>query len=155
MYSDDEPGVGDDRRRPASRSASLSADLQELEGLDLQGLRARWSDRYGPAPKLRSAELLRLMLAWRMQAAAWGGLDGPVRRRLARQIAGGAAEDLPVGARLAREWKGIAEEVEVTAEGFLWRDQVFQSLSAVARAITGTRWNGPRFFGLRGGGPAT
>jgi hypothetical protein len=137
----------------ASQASAVAREVQALDDLDLEGLRAHWRRRFGEVPKLRSPELLRLMLAWKIQASAWGGLDGSVRRRLRRTGAeDGSQLDLPVGSRLGREWQGVLEEVDVTSEGYVWRGQSYPSLSAVARAITGTRWNGPRFFGLRGEG---
>ncbi len=130
--------------------AVMEAEVEALTRLDLEGLRSLWRQRYGPPPALRSVELLRLMLAWRMQAAVLGGLDPGVRRQLKRC---GRLEaeglDLGIGARIRREWQGRLVEVEVTKAGFLCDGKVYASLSAAATAIAGTRWNGPRFFGLR------
>jgi hypothetical protein len=93
---------------------------------------------------------VRHMLAWRIQVAAFGGLDVETRRRLRRASAPTPLSPAPTpGTRIAREWKGVAHEVEVVADGFLYDGHRFTSLSEVARAITGARWNGPRFFGLR------
>ena len=132
-------------------SEAILREVEALEGLDLDGLRAAWRARYGAPPSLRSVELLRLMLAWRLQAEAYGGLDRETRRRLKRR---GAIEAeglaLGVGARLRREWQGRIIEVEVEPSGFRWQGTLYPSLSAAATAIAGTRWNGPRFFGLRG-----
>ena len=93
------------------------------------------------------------MLAWRLQAEALGGLDRESRRQLKRrgplQPEGLA---LGVGTRLRREWQGRLVEVEIEASGFRWQGTLYPSLSAAASAITGTRWNGPRFFGLRQSG---
>ena len=93
------------------------------------------------------------MLAWRLQAEALGGLDRESRRQLKRrgtlQVEGLA---LGVGTRLRREWQGRLVEVEIEASGFRWQETLYPSLSAAASAITGTRWNGPRFFGLRQSG---
>jgi len=131
-------------------SEAIVREVEALTGLDLEGLRDRWRARYGCPPPLRSLELLRLMLAWRLQAEAHGGLDRETRRRLKRR---GAIEveglALGVGARLRREWQGRIVEVEVEASGFRWQGTHYPSLSAAATAIAGTRWNGPRFFGLR------
>jgi len=90
------------------------------------------------------------MLAWRLQAEAFGGLEqstiaqlnrtGPVRAE---------GLELGVGAILRRQWKGRTVEVVVEENGFRWDGKIFVSLSAVATAIAGSRWNGPRFFGLR------
>ena len=124
--------------------------IEVLQGLDLEGLRDVWQQRYGPPPRLRSVELLRLSLAWRLQAEALGGLDRETRRKLKRS---GALEaeglGLGIGARLRREWQGRFVEVTVEQGGFRWDGTLYPSLSAAATAITGTRWNGPRFFGLR------
>ena len=132
-------------------SEAILREVEALEGLDLDGLRAAWHAHYGAPPSLRSIELLRLALAWRLQAEAYGGLDRETRRRLKRR---GAIEAeglaLGVGARLRREWQGRIIEVEVEPSGFRWQGTLYPSLSAVATAIAGTRWNGPRFFGLRG-----
>ena len=129
---------------------AITREVEALAGLDLEELRSAWRTRYGAPPPLRSFELLRLMLAWRIQADAYGGLDRETRRRLNRR---GALEAeglaLGVGARLRREWQGRIVEVEVEASGFRWQGTLYPSLSAAATAIAGTRWNGPRFFGLR------
>ena len=131
-------------------SEAIVREVEALTGLDLDRLRAAWSARYGCPPPLRSVELLQLMLAWRLQAEAFGALDRETRRRLKRR---GAIEaeglTLGVGARLRREWQGRIVEVEVEASGFRWQGTHYPSLSAAATAIAGTRWNGPRFFGLR------
>jgi hypothetical protein len=131
-------------------SEAVTREVEALAGLDLEGLRAAWRARYGAPPPIRSVELLRLMLAWRIQAAACGGLDRETRRSLKRR---GAPEPeglaLGVGARLRREWQGRIVEVEVEASGFRWQGTLYPSLSAAATAIAGTRWSGPRFFGLR------
>ena len=93
---------------------------------------------------------MRRMLSWRVQAGAFGGIDGTTRKALART---GAVEvegrQLGIGAILTRTWKGKKIEVVVEEQGFRWDGQVFASLSATATAIAGSRWNGPRFFGLR------
>ena len=125
-------------------------EVEALTGLDLDGLRAVWQTRYGAPPALRSAELMRLLIAWRMQAEALGALDRATRRRLKRSGAVGAEGlQLGVGARLRREWQGRTVEVEVESGGFRWQGRLYPSLSAAATAISGVRWNGPRFFGLR------
>ena len=133
--------------------ASIAREVGALAGLDLKGLRAAWHTRYAAPPPLRSVELLRLMLAWRLQAEALGGLDRGSRRQLKRRgtlEAEGLA--LGVGTRLRREWQGRIVEVEIEATGFRWQGTLYPSLSAAATAIAGTRWNGPRFFGLRKSG---
>ncbi len=125
-------------------------EVEALEGLDLDALRDVWRRRYGPPPALRSVPLLRLALAWRIQADALGGLDPDMRRKLARNGPVRAEGlELGIGAVLRRRWAGKTVEVIVEANGFRWEGRVYSSLSAVATAIAGTRWNGPRFFGLR------
>jgi hypothetical protein len=128
----------------------VEREVVALGGLGLEALREEWRTRYGPPPPLRSVGLLRLALAWRIQAQAAGGLDPEARRQL-RRTGPVAAEGLTLGegARLRREWKGAIVEVEVERQGFRWNGALYPSLSAAATAIAGTRWNGPRFFGLR------
>jgi hypothetical protein len=130
--------------------ASIEARAQALETLDLEGLRAAWSSQFGCPPKLRSVELLRLMLAWRLQAQVHGGLDADTRRQLERR--GSVLREgrhLGLGAVLRRSWEGRMIEVIVEADGFRFDGELHRSLSSIASAVTGTRWNGPRFFGLR------
>jgi hypothetical protein len=123
----------------------------DLTGLDLEALRSAWRLRYGKPPSLRSVDLVRRMLAWRLEVDAAGGLDGALADGLkVRGRAAGSAPALPpVGARIAREWKGVVHEVAAIEGGYLYAGETFDSLSAIARKITGVRWNGPRFFGLR------
>jgi hypothetical protein len=128
----------------------IKEHIDELEHLDLEGLRSVWKDRYGQPPSLRSNQLLRLMLAWRLQAEAFGGLEQSVVAQLNRSGPVKAEGlELGVGAILRRRWKGRTVEVVVEEKGFRWEGKTFVSLSAVATAIAGSRWNGPRFFGLR------
>jgi hypothetical protein len=128
----------------------IAGEVQALAGLGLEGLRAEWRSRYGVPPKLRSPELLRLALAWRMQSEVLGGLDSETRAALRRStIPTKAAPALSKGVRLIREWQGVRHEVVVVEGGFLHQGKTHKSLSEIARSITGSRWNGPRFFGLR------
>lgn len=128
----------------------INMEVRALECLDLEGLRAVWIARYGPAPKLRSRELLGLMLAWRIQSKAFGKLDPATRRKLKTETTGVRSSlDLAPGTVLTREWKGVAETVRCTEAGFEWRGRSYRSLSAVARAISGAARSGPLFFGLK------
>jgi hypothetical protein len=133
-----------------STDPELGDGLHRLSQLDLKQLRKPWAELFGPPPKLRSPELLRHLIAWRLQAAAHGGLDHQTRRKLTGP---GPVEaegrDRGLGAVLRREWQGRPIEVVVEVDGFKWNAKTWPSLSAVARVATGTRWNGPRFFGLR------
>ena len=129
---------------------SLADEIEALTPLPLEGLREVWRERYGAPPKLRSAALLRHCLAWRLQAEALGGLDGDTRRQLKRRRwLRAEGLDLGIGTTLRREWRGRIVQVTIEEEGFRHEGRLFKSLSAAATAIAGTRWNGPRFFGLR------
>jgi hypothetical protein len=128
---------------------TLEQEITALAPQNLDALRATWQRLYGPPPPLRSPELLRLLLAWRLQAQALGGLDRDARRQLKRPGARTVEPALGVGTRLRREWQGRVVEVEVEAAGYRWSGTLYPSLSAAATAIAGSRWNGPRFFGLR------
>ncbi|MFN4359041.1 MULTISPECIES: DUF2924 domain-containing protein [Sphingopyxis] len=131
-----------------SRRRNLGEAVAAIAAMPLAELRIEWERRYGAAPRHRSAELLRRVLAWRVQADVEGGLDATTRKLLVR-------EDLPLritpaaGMRLAREWAGRTHEVVVIESGVVYEGKTWGSLSEVARHITGMRWNGPRFFGLR------
>lgn len=131
-------------------SSDVSALVAQIHAMDLDQIRSEWRKRYGKPPRMRSLPLMRMQLAWRVQADAQGGLDAQTRKALARKGAvDPEGKELGIGARLTRNWKGKRIEVVVEEQGFRWEDQLFPSLSATARAITGIRWNGPRFFGLR------
>jgi hypothetical protein len=136
------------------------ARLRDLD-LDLGALRARWLTvfRRQPPPHLPRHLLFRV-LAYRLQADHLGDLDGDSRRLLddaaSPEAAGQRAADfgnitarVRPGAVLSREWNGRMHHVAVPADGFAWNGKTYPSLSKIAFAITGTRWNGPRFFGLR------
>lgn len=137
-------------------SDAITEEVRALARLDLEGLRDECRRRYGAAPKARSPELVRLSLAWRIQAEAFGGLDVVTRRRL-RQAPGAPArsDHLGVGSRITREWRGVLHEVDRVADGFRWNGKIYSSLSAVAKAISGVKRNGPQFFGLREAEPST
>ena len=135
--------------KSSSRKKQAAAVVAQLIDMPLANLRAEWQRRYGPPPKHRAADLLRRVLAWRIQAEAFGDLDAATRRILSKEqtVLRPAAQP---GMRLAREWAGRRYEVVVIESGVVFEGQTFGSLSEVARHITGRRWNGPRFFGLRG-----
>lgn len=129
----------------------IAEEVRALEGLDLEGLRAEWQLRYGLPPKLRSPQLLRLVLAWRIQVEVSGGLDAATRRRLRTGVSLGRTDHIRSGARIMREWRGRIYEIDRTPEGYGWEGEMYSSLSSLARAITGVKRNGPKFFGLRDG----
>ena len=139
--------------------------MADLEGHDLDGLRRQWRAHVGGEPPTRFPRwLLIRVLAYRLQADAFGGLDKAIQRilrpdrdgtdaapfdRRAPQTRAGVG--LKAGALLVREWNGKLERVMVLEEGFAWNGRTFGSLSQIAKAMTGTNWNGHRFFGLRQG----
>ena len=134
--------------------SALLPDLSALLSLSTPELRARWHALFGhPSPPRLKRDLLIRAIAHRLQENRFGGLKPATRRRLERLAAGAelkpdAGPALRPGLRLMRDWNGETHLVEVTAEGIRWRGASYRSLSAVARAITGARWSGPRFFGL-------
>jgi hypothetical protein len=129
--------------------AVINEEVRALTRMDLEGLRAEWFRRYGVTPTVRSVDLLRRNIAWRIQADAFGGLDRDVQAALLKKGRLPAGPAVRPGMRLAREWRGERHEVEVLDQGVLYQGRPYDSLSSVARAITGVQWNGPRFFGLR------
>jgi Protein of unknown function (DUF2924) len=130
--------------------AEIPALVERIAQADLDELRQIWGPRYGAPPRLRSVDILRQLLAWRVQADAYGGLDEQTRRMLARTgMPRAEGRELGVGARLTRNWQGQTIVVVVDEHGFRWNEQIYPSLSAVAQAVTGATWSGPRFFGLR------
>jgi hypothetical protein len=145
--------------------ASVLSIVANLEGLDLNGLRRQWRAHLGgEAPAHLSRWLLIKVVAYRLQSDAFGDLDKSIRRilRPGKEDGVGAPFDrrapqtreglgLKAGALLVREWNGRLERVMILEEGFAWNGQTFGSLSQIAKAMTGTNWNGHRFFGLRQG----
>jgi hypothetical protein len=128
--------------------AAVADQVRSLTPLTLQQLREVWRRLYGAPPALRSVELLRGLLAWRIQADATAGLGRDAAAALSSPEKLKRQPILPVGARVAREWRGVRHEVEVLEHGVRYAGRTYSSLSEVARQITGTRWSGPRFFGL-------
>lgn len=166
------------RARPMSASAfatpstseRLKQEIEAMERLDLDLLRQRWRRLMGrPAPSHLSRGLMIRILAYRHQVHELGGLDRSSLTAL-RQASGetfnaGSTElqsrqtgastiTLKPGTLLAREYGGVIHRVMVREAGYLWNGRPFRSLSEVALSITGTKWNGPRFFGLRPGARA-
>ena len=126
--------------------------LADLEVMDRAGLARLWSDLLGgQVPPKMSQPMQRRFLAYEMQARDLGDLPPALVARLERIAQGEerkAAPGMRPGARLLRAWNGTTHVVDVLPDGFLWNGARHRSLSAIARAITGARWSGPRFFGL-------
>jgi hypothetical protein len=153
------------RRSKLSPKASIEDEIAQLRDLDLKGLRVRWRNAFRkPAPEHLTRYLLFRIIAYRLQAKRFGDLDAETLKLL-KQAAGqeGPASTVsktlarldqrrfapPPGTVLVREWDRKSYRVMVMPNGFAWNGETFTSLSEIAFAITGTKWNGPRFFGLR------
>ncbi len=142
--------------------AGLKIEIDDLGRLSRAELRALWSQEFAeqPPPSL-GRDILALGIAYARQERLYGGLTRPVAKELDRlldhTLRGDRAETsttlmvpLPrTGTILVREWQGTTHHVTVVDDGFLWNGRTYRSLSGIARAITGTTWNGPRFFGMR------
>ena len=152
----------------------IEREIAALDSLDIKTLQNRWRELFKIEPpfKIRSGFLSRA-IAYRLQEIVYGGLSADTKRQLRRIAeelrtrramstgAAGSSTDHPArslprrltlsqGTRLLREWNGSMEAVEVIRDGFVWRGKAYRTLSAVAVAITGTKWSGPKFFGLTG-----
>lgn len=147
----------------------ISTQIRALQSKPPAALAVRFTELFGKPPRVRNASWLRRQIAWRLQADAFGGLPERARQRLEHLA---AAIDLPIvaaaaptkpkreltpsdqpgmpaiGTVLTREYRGKTLQVEVRADGVEWDGKVFSSLSAAAKAITGSTWNGKLFFGL-------
>lgn len=133
----------------------LAGRLAGLNEIGAAELGKEWERAYGvPAPRI-SPDLLRLGIAWRIQEKKFGGLGRDARRVLKRGPRSPEAEalrgrKLTPGTRLVRDWHSVSHTVTVLDSGFEYEDQHWNSLTAIARHITGAKWSGPRFFGLTG-----
>ena len=144
----------------AAAETSVVAQLAALRQMTVRELKAKWEAIFGaPAPN-NSRGYLELRLGYRIQELTLGGLSRETRRtldmladeiegRIGRKAIIADSRNPVVGTRLVREWNGAEHTVTVMRDGFDWQGQKLKSLSAAAKAITGTQWNGYRFFGLR------
>ena len=137
----------------------IPARLAALKTTPTPMLKEQWRELFGAEPPPYNRRFLESRLAYRIQELTYGGLKPETVRRLealGEEFDGGdvakrrARHDRRpiIGTRLVREWQGTEHVVTVLADGFEWQGRPYRSLSAIARAITGTRWNGPLFFGL-------
>jgi len=141
-------------RRERVDLASIDGEIDRIRSLGVDTLRAEWQAAFGRLPpNALTKDLIGRMVAYRIQECAFGGLDRQCRKLLDQAARGEKAElglnrRLKPGAVLVREYQGERHTVTVVPDGFVWREVTYPSLSAIARAITGTAWNGHRFFGL-------
>ena len=148
---------------PAIPPADMLGRIAALKTATTPGLKQQWRELFGKEPPPGNKAYLQSRLAYRIQELAYGGLKPETRARLealGEQLDGGnivlrriRADSRPLaGTRLLREYGGVEHVVTVLADGFEWEGRPHRSLSAIARAITGTRWNGWTFFGIRHAG---
>jgi hypothetical protein len=138
---------------------AVEAELDRLATMPIAGLRVRYRELFrSDPPKSFGPDLLRRSVAHRIQEKAYGGLSRPIQRLLDQLIREYASKPggrivlprrIKPGSVLVRQWKGKSHRVMVLADGFAYDGKTFGNLSEIAVLITGTRWNGPRFFGLR------
>lgn len=140
--------------------------IKSLRTASVKDLKSRLTTLTGcEAPRFAKRSLLTQLIAWRLQANAFGGIDPVLRRQLLAMGGKGKALSngeelcsrppaLQTGIKLLRSWKGVTHHVTVTNGGFSWKDRTYKSLSVIAREITGTSWSGPVFFGLKKNKPA-
>jgi hypothetical protein len=160
------PDVMQSPRRKSRTSTNISIEdgIAHLRGLDIGGLRSRWQSVFQrAAPAYLTRHLLLAVIAYRLQADRFGDLDHATKHMLNGMVEKETGPEMSVrlasfdqkrtkltpGTVLVREWDRQSQRVMVLVDGFAWNGQTFDSLSKVAFAITGTKWNGPRFFGLR------
>lgn len=135
--------------------AKLEAEIEQIRSLQVDQLRVLWRQTFKLSPPSAFArDMLGRMICYHMQEKALGGL-GRASRRLLDNIGEGkpaietARRRLKPGTVLVREYQGERHSVVAASDGFVWREETYASLSIIARLITGTNWNGPKFFGLR------
>lgn len=150
-------------REHAATDGTVLAQLTAMQRLSVNELKAKWETLFGTTAPNNARAFLELRIGHRIQELTYGSLTRDTRRMLdilADEVEGkvarkGMGDDprnpLP-GTRLLREWDGVEQTVTVLADGYEWQGRKYRSLSAVARAVTGTNWNGFRFFGLRSAG---
>lgn len=133
-------------------AANLDVELTRVASLRIDELREEWRTCFGAdPPSVLSRDLLARALSHRAQEKALGGIARGTSKELDRLANGNQATPrrIKIGSVLVREYENTLHEVYVVADGFSWRGDTYDSLSTIARKITGTKWNGPRFFGLR------
>lgn len=143
------------QNEPDATTAAVDAEISRIQTLKPDEVRVLWRDTFKKeVPKALTRDLLVRTLCWQIQEKAFGGHSPAILKLLASYVKGRPSEAdrlrrLKPGTELVREFQGERHTVVITAEGFRWRGEEYPSLTAIARSITGTNWNGPRFFGLR------
>lgn len=145
-------------RKPLLQQPSadrIAQEIDTLSNLSLSGVRQKWRAAFGkPPPTTLTQDLMVRQLAWQLQEEAFGGHD----RQTLKLLDAYSRQDgekivlfrrLKPGTSVVREYQGVRHIVTISENGFVWQNKTYSSLSAIAREITGARWNGPRFFGLR------
>ena len=145
-------------RRSLDREA-IEAEIDHIKSLGLDELRRLWRTTFrSSVPPAFTKDLVARFICWHIQEQAFGGLEPRIEKLLDSLVRGEKPKPdrrLKPGTVLVREYAGERHTVTVAPGGYIWREATYMSLSTIARAITGTSWNGPRFFGLRSGGTAT
>jgi hypothetical protein len=147
--------------RPASDREAIEAEIANVRSLGLAELHTLWRLTFRSAPPAAfTKDLMARFLCWDIQERAFGGLDPETAKHLDGLAQGNKPgmdrpRRLKPGTQLLREYQGERHTVTVVANGYVWHETTYASLSTIARAISGTSWNGPRFFGLRNGGEPT
>src|SRR6185437_11568585 len=144
--------------RPTSRDKKLEAEIRRLPDLSLEELRSRWKALFGhPAPRSLRRRFLVRAVGYQMQVEAYGGLSTSTKKRL-RAIASAVRQGNPdaagirtirPGTQMLRQWRDQTHTVTALTDGFEWDGKTYKSLSAIAKQITGTSWNGYAFFGIK------
>jgi len=144
--------------RPTSRDKKLEAEIRRLPDLSLEELRSRWKALFGhPAPRSLRRRFLVRAVGYQMQVEAYGGLSTSTKKRL-RAIASAVRQGNPdaagirtirPGTQMLRQWRDQTHTVTALTDGFEWDGKTYKSLSAIAKQITGTSWNGYSFFGIK------
>ena len=145
----------------ARSAVDIASELTRLEGLAILELRQEWRRLHQTPPPMRlSRDILLRGIAYKLQERALGGLSKSTLHKLQSSDSDGQpmrksqrrpSASFKPGTRLVREWHDVTHTVIILADGVEWRGQRYRSLSVVAREITGARWSGPRFFGLKAG----
>jgi hypothetical protein len=136
-----------------AKRKKIAAQIEEIRSLNKNALRRRWQELFKkPVPNALTKDLLARMIAYRIQEQAFGGLDRKTKKILESYANGKPAASqryLKSGTVLIREYQGVRHTVTIVDGNYIWNDKKYASLSIIAKEITGTSWNGPRFFGLR------